>query len=196
MMDVANFVNLLLGIVAVVGAVICLVSIALLHVLPTGYIPIRNAVSDYGVGRYRRWYHTALVALAVAAFAMAIASAGSIRPEPVSVVGFLVAFGVVRILISLFPTDIEGQSRTRTGRIHMVLAIVAFASVASAAGFFVGTVIDNVLGWVVVVMAISSLVGLVWSRLKPIFGLLERLFYFSMIGWFLVIGIELIRLAF
>jgi hypothetical protein len=77
----------------------------------------------------------------------------------------------------------------------MVLAIVAFASVASAAGVFAGTAIDNILGWVVVATAISSLVGLVWSRLKPIFALLERLFYFSMIGWFLVIGIELIRLV-
>lgn len=194
-MDVANSANLLLGIVAVVGAVICLGSITLLHMLPTGYNPVRNAVSDYGVGRYRRWYHTALVALAAASFAMAIASAGSIKPEPVSVICFLVAFGVARILISLFPTDIEGQQPTRTGRIHMVLAIVAFASVASAAGFFEGTAIDNILGWVVVATAISSLVGLVWSRLKPIFGLLERLFYLSIIGWFLVIGIELIRLA-
>jgi hypothetical membrane protein len=184
-----------LGIVAVVSAVICLVSIALLHVLPTRYDPVRNAVSDYGVGPYQRWYHTALVALAVAGFATAIASAGSIRPEPVSVIGFLVAFGVVRILISLFPTDIEGQPATRTGRIHGVLAIIAFACVASAAGFFEGTVIDNILGWVVVATAISSLVGLRWSQLKPIFGLVERIFYVSMIGWFLVIGIELIQLA-
>jgi Protein of unknown function (DUF998) len=193
MLTIINYA--VLGIVTVIGAVICFGSIVLLHMLPTGYDPIRNAVSDYGVGPYRIWHRTALVALAAAAFALAIASAGSIKPEPVSVIGFLVAFGVVRIIISLFPTDIEGRPPTRTGRIHMALAIVAFACVASAAGFFQGTAIDNIVGRVVVATAACLLVGIAWSRLKPIFGLLERLCYLAMIGWFLVIGIELIQLA-
>jgi hypothetical protein len=126
---------------------------------------------------------------------MAIASSGSIRPEPLSVIGFLLAFSLARILIPFFPTDIEGQPRTRTGCVHLGLAIVAFASLASAAGVFEGTNLDNLVGLVVIFTAIFSLVALAWPRLKPIFGLFERLFYLSMIGWFLVIGIELIPIA-
>ena len=55
--------NEVLGAIAVVGAVVCLGSIVVLHVLPTGYNPVRNAVSDYGVGPYRRWYHAQRVTL-------------------------------------------------------------------------------------------------------------------------------------
>ena len=127
--------------------------------------------------------------------ALAIAFAGTIRPEPVSVIGFLVASGIARILISLFPTDLEGRPPTLTGRIHVALAIAVIACVAFAAGDFVGTALDAILGWVVVATAIATGVGLVSSRLKPVFGLIERFFCFSMAGWFLVIGIELIRLS-
>jgi hypothetical protein len=81
-------------------------SIVLLHVLPTGYDPVSNTVSDYGVGPYRIWHRTALVALAATAFSLAIASAGNSSREPMSVIGFLVAFGVARILLLRFPTDI------------------------------------------------------------------------------------------
>ena len=35
------------------GCVACLVY---LHLAPTGYSPVRNAVSEYGVGAYARWY--------------------------------------------------------------------------------------------------------------------------------------------
>ena len=94
-----------LGLVAVAGAATCLGSIVLLHLLPTGYDPVRNAVSDYGVGPYRIWHRIAVVALAVAGFAMAIVSSGSTRPEPPSVIGFLLAFSVARVLIPFFPTD-------------------------------------------------------------------------------------------
>jgi len=188
-------ISVVLGGVAVIGAATCLGSVVLLHFLPTGYNPIRNAVSDYGVGPYRIWHRIAVVALAVAGLAMTLASSGSIRKEPPIVIGFLLSFSVTRILIPFFPTDIEGQPRTRTGSVHLGLALVAFASLASAAGFFEGTNLDNLVGWVVVATAVFSLVALPWPRLKPIFGLLERLFYLSMIGWLLVIGIELILLA-
>ncbi len=190
-------ITIVFGIVAVAGAAVYLGLISLLHVLPTGYGPVRNAVSDYGVGRYRFIYGTALVAMAIAAFALAIAisSAGGIRPEPASVIGFLVASGVARILISVFPTDLEGRPPTSTGRIHVVFAIVVFASVAFAAGYFKGTAVDTILGWIVVVMAIATGIGLATSRLKPVFGLVERSFCLSMACWFLVIGIELVRLS-
>jgi hypothetical protein len=45
------------------------------HVLPTGYNPRSDAVSDYGVGRYRAWFWAQAVAGGVAGLALAIAFA-------------------------------------------------------------------------------------------------------------------------
>jgi hypothetical membrane protein len=184
-----------LGGIVIASSLVCLGSVALLHFLPTGYDPIRNAVSDYGVGRYRIWHRIAVVSLAAAGFATAIASFGTIRSEPGSVIVFLSIFAVARILIPLFPTDVEGEPHTRTGRIHWVLAITAFASLASAAGFFRGTRLDDFIGWVVVSTAVFMILVLCVPRLRRIFGFAERLFYFSMICWFLVTGVELVLLA-
>jgi hypothetical protein len=184
-----------LGGIVIAGSLGCLVSVVLLHFLPTGYDPIRNAVSDYGVGRYRIWHRIAVVSLAAAGFANAIGSFGTIRPEPGLVIVFLTVFAVARILIPLFPTDVEGQPHTRTGRVHWVLAITAFASLATAAGFFKGTGLDDVIGWVVVGTAVFMILVLCVPRLRRILGFAERLFYFSMICWFLITGVELVLLA-
>ena len=188
--------TVVLGGIVIAGSLVCLGSIVSLHFLPTGYDPIRNAVSDYGVGRYRIWHRVAVVSLAAAGFATAFASSGTIKPEPASVVAFLCVFGTARILIPLFPTDIEGQPRTRTGRVHWVLAITAFASLATAAGFFKGTGLDDVVGWLVVITAVFMILVLCAPRLRGrIFGLVERLFYSSMICWFLIVGVEFLLLV-
>ena len=42
-----------LSIVAAVAMAIGTSALILLHLLPTGYHPIRDAVSDYAIGRYR-----------------------------------------------------------------------------------------------------------------------------------------------
>jgi hypothetical protein len=188
--------TVVLGGIVIAGSLVCLGSFVFLHFLPTGYDPIRNAVSDYGVGRHRIWHRVAVVSLAAAGFATAIASLGTMKPEPASVVAFLCVFATARVFIPLFPTDIEGQPRTRAGRVHWVLAITAFVSLAVAAGFFKGTGLDDIVGWFVVITAILMILVLCVPRLRRrIFGLVERLFYFSMISWFLIVGVELLLLV-
>jgi hypothetical protein len=184
-----------LGEIIVAFSLICLASILLLHALPTGYNPIRNAVSDYGVGKYRVWHRVAVLSLAVCGFALAIASTGTIKPESAIVIGFLVVFAIARAIIPFFPTDLEGQPLTPRGRVHWALAIISFASVAFAAGFYKGTILDDIIGTIVVVAASLMIVVLAVPRLRKILGLFERVFYFSMICWFLVTGIELVLLA-
>jgi hypothetical membrane protein len=184
-----------LGAIVIAGSLVCLGSIVLLHFLPTGYDPIRNTVSDYGVGRYRTGHRIAVLSLAAAGFATATASFGPIRPEPGAVIAFLSVFAIARTIIPLFPTDVEGQPHTRTGRVHWILAITAFASLATAAGFFKGTTLDDVVGWVVVSTAVFMILVLCVPRLRRTFGFAERLFYFSMICWFLITGVELVLLA-
>jgi hypothetical membrane protein len=185
---------LVLGGITTACSAICLGSVLILHLLPTGYNPMKNAVSDYGVGKYRVWHRIAVISLAVSGFAMAIASSGTIKPESNLVIGLLVVFAVARAAIPLFPTDIEGQELTARGRIHWALAIVAFASIGFAAGFYEGTSLDDAIGWVVVAALCLLLVSLA-PRFRKAMPLLERVFYFSMICWFLITGTELVLLA-
>lgn len=46
-----------------------------LHLLPTAYNPVRDAASDYGVGRYRGWFWMQAAAGGVGCLALGIALA-------------------------------------------------------------------------------------------------------------------------
>ena len=178
-----------------------------LHVLPTGYSPRSDAVSDYGIGRYRGWFWAQAVAGAVAGLALAIALAETTPPIPTLVVVMLLVSAVARFLIPLFPTDQNGSRfRTIPGTIHMILAIVIFASLIIAASRF-GSAVEHdaawqsvkgwlaALPWVMTGAAIGILLALRAPRLKRKFGLIERLFYVSSIAWLLIVSIELARIA-
>jgi hypothetical protein len=51
-----------LSILAAVAVGVQTAALVILHLLPTGSNPIRDAVSDYGVGRYRGWFWDSAVA--------------------------------------------------------------------------------------------------------------------------------------
>ena len=191
-----------LACLALLATLACLGALLWVHLLPTGYQPIRNAVSDYGVGAYRAFYRAQTAAIAVAALALAAAFAKQADPSPRRVIVLLVLFALARLAIPSFPTDLDRGQPTRTGRIHVLLAGVAFGSIAWAAA----ALPDQVdwpsihgplatLGWVVVATAIAC--GLAMTRLlhaptEPFFGLIERCFYAAMITWFAVVSIYLI----
>jgi len=62
-----------LSIVASAAMVISSSALVLLHVLPTGYNPIRDAVSDYAIGRYRAGFWLFVISGAVSGLALALA---------------------------------------------------------------------------------------------------------------------------
>jgi hypothetical protein len=114
---------------------------------------------------------------------------------------------VARFLIPLFPTDQNGSRfQTVPGTIHMILAIVIFASLIIAASEF-GSAVEhevawhsvkgwlNALPWVMTGAAVGNIVALRAPGLKERFGLIERLFYVSSIAWFFIVSIELARIA-
>jgi uncharacterized protein DUF998 len=194
-----------LSIVAALAAAAQAVALITLHVLPTGYNPRSDAVSDYGIRRYRAWFWAQAVAGGVAGLALAIAFAETTPSIPTVVVMLLVSV-VARFLVPLFPTDQNGSRfQTVPGTIHMVLAIVIFASLIIVASKF-GSAVEHeaawqgvkgwlsALPWVMTGAAIGILLAL-RPRLKLKFGLIERLFYVSSIAWFLIVSIELARIA-
>ncbi len=196
-----------LSIVAAVAMAIGTGALIALHVLPTGYNPIRDAVSDYAIGRYRPLFWVFATSGAVAGLALAIALARSNPPKPTLTIVILVLSGVARFLIPVFPTDQAGSRfQTLKGTIHMVLAIAIFASIAVAASNLGSTLghetawhpvkglVDGWLPWVITATAIATGLAIAGPRLKRVFGLIERLYYLSSITWFLVVSIELARL--
>jgi Protein of unknown function (DUF998) len=168
----------------------CIACLAYLHLAPTGYSPVRNAVSEYGVGAYARWYGAQAACAGVAALLLAVALANGVSPAPRRVIALLVVLAVARVAIGWFPVDlVEGRRPTRNGAIHLLLAIAAFTA-ASAAGIALKRPEHGqpALGWAMAACAVGTMLALRRSPLKPWLGLIERGYYVAMLAWLLLVA--------
>jgi hypothetical membrane protein len=191
-------------VLGIIAALLTLASAAFLvrvHLLPTGYSPVSNAVSDYGVGPYSRYYRWQTAAIAYAALVLAAAIARTTHPVEQLLVFLLLTFAAARLLIPSFPTDLDRSRPTGTGRLHLLLAAAAFASIAWCAAELPHRVdwphlhgLLVVLGWIVIATAVAcGLAATVLRRLaEPYFGLVERIFYAAMLVWFLVVSLHFV----
>lgn len=179
-----------------VGGAVVLVSLVVLHALPTRLNPWRDAVSQYGITRYRLGY-------LLAAFGAALGGVGGALlfgalPGGMYAAVLLWIFAAARVLIPFFPMDDPEAPRTDRGRVHSLLAVIAFATITAAGFFGAGVLHDagrpglSTLSTIAaVVMAVGSagvILGL-FTALRRLFGLAERLIYLGFIGWFLALGI-------
>ncbi len=166
----------------------CIACLAYLHVARTGYSAVRNAVSEYGVGRYAPLYSAQAILMGVAALCLAVA-----LKQPHRVVVLLVLFAIARILIGWFPTDLRGsRQRTSRGSVHLLLAAVAFVTLPWAAidlGRSEGG--EPWLGRILVVLAVLTAVA-PRTQLRPWFGLIERALYVGMLAWLIVVAVRLL----
>jgi Protein of unknown function (DUF998) len=183
----------LLGLICVAASGAILIA---LHFLPTGLDPIRYAVSDYGWTSYHLGYRTMVVLQGVGALLIAI---GLGQETDAAALGWLHVYGVVRILVAGFMTDREPQdvrSLTRTGRIHMLLAGTAFASIAVAASHLDWTgkpAVLGPLGWLVTATAIATGTALAVPRIRRVaLGLIERTHYAAAITWLIAVSASII----
>jgi Protein of unknown function (DUF998) len=102
----------------------------------------------------------------------------------------LFVFAAARAAIAAYPTDLlDSGTFTRIGRIHVLLAAIAFASACAVASSKRWV---PALGYV----ATAGAVGTVFAirripQLRPVLGLLERLFYAAIIAWFFVVAARL-----
>ncbi|MGO9962772.1 MAG: DUF998 domain-containing protein [Acidimicrobiales bacterium] len=186
------------GVVALVALATVLVALGYLHLAPTGLSPVRNAVSQYGITRFRAGYRVATIAFAVAGIALAVGiDRVASKDGREEVVVLLLLFALARGAISWFPMDAPGAARTSTGQVHGLLALVAFASAATAA-LRLGTVlshgarwrplapVSSALGWAMVACLLGILFARSFPSLRARFGAIERGFYVSAIAWFAV----------
>ena len=164
------------------------------HLLNRQYNPVTHAVSDYGVGKTATLFRVYVVVGTVGALMLSRLVWLASPPLPSAVAWYLLAMAAARVGVGLFPTDVPGASRTITGRVHLVFAILAFTfaymSIAKATPYLseaspllrplhLGAMVG--LGAVVVSMK---------GPLSPFFGLTERLFLFATATWFLVVALH------
>ena len=196
-----------LSIIAALFAAVQTAALIALHILPTGYNPIRDAVSDYGVGPYRAWFWLQAVAGGLACLALGIALARLHSFTPTQVVVALIVTAVARFFIPFFATD-QGESRFQTlhGVIHMVLAVLAFGGLVWAAMGLWATLKHypawhgakaflTIVPWIMLGSVIALVLAIRGPRLKPFFGAFERLFYLSSLAWLFVVSIDLARIS-
>lgn len=182
-----------LAVTAIVFAAVCAACLVVLHVSPTGYSPVRNAVSEYGVGTYAGWYRAQAAFAGLAAVCLAAALAHDLDPVPRRVVALLVVFSVARVAIGFFPTDLVGSTeRTRTGGVHLLLAAAAFVSIAWAASALPQSEHGEPwLGYVMIVTAVATGAAVRGAALRPILGLIERGFYAAFLAWIFLVSLRL-----
>jgi len=196
-----------LSIVAALATAVQAGALIILHLLPTGYYPVRDAVSDYGVGPYRGWFWLQAVAGGVSCLALGIALAGLHPFTPTQAVVALVVTAGSRFLIPFFATDQQGSRfQTLHGVVHMILAVIAFGGLVWAATDLWSTLRHypawngaegalTVIPWIMLGSVIAVVLAIRGPRLKPFFGVFERLFYLSSITWGLIVAIDLARIS-
>jgi hypothetical protein len=172
-----------------------------LHLVPTGYSPVRHAVSDYAVGNSRSLFRTGLLlsSLAVLLLAIGLTWQPGAPPLATSNLVFLYLVPVMRVGMVLFPTDLEGESLTRTGRLHYLFAIAAFGFTYAAVSGMTPDLtrlspwqsvhgLLDVLQWVCLISLVLLVVTLL-PRWRTVFGLFERIFLVGTNLWLLTVGV-------
>jgi hypothetical protein len=180
-----------LGIAAAACFAIATALLVRLHLLPTGLSPVRDAVSDYGTTRYHGHYRAMVIALGVGAILLA---GGLASETDAGSLVWLWVYGAGRIAIAAFMTDRDPPPSTTEGRVHWLLAGVAFTAIALAASNVHWAGAPGVLrplGYAVAASAAGTLVARVVAPLRPVFGLVERLLYLTSIAWLLIAALAL-----
>lgn len=191
-----------LGAVTLAGIGLTIVALVVLHLLPTGLSPMRNAVSQYGITRFRFGYRLAAISLGIAAAAAAWGTARKLQGSSGALVALLVIFAGARLAISWFPMDLPGTSSTSTGRTHGLLAVLAFGAI-TLASFRAASLLNTTGQWSPICRPfhflsyylLLSLLAMGLSRRSPAlgrnFGLVERAFYLGMFAALSLIGAAL-----
>lgn len=187
----------LAAVLLLAGALVAVVSLVILHLLPTGLNPLRDPVSQYGITRYRAGYGAAAGGAALAGVGGVLFFAPTGGAISTVTIALLVVFAVARAAIGFFPMDAPGSARTGTGRTHNLLATAAFASVTAAAFTGAGALHDagfpDASAWSTacgIVMAVGTIGLLITARRAHpgLFGLAERVIYVGFLAWFGLLG--------
>ena len=192
-----------LALITIIGIVLYVVIDVIAQLLPPHYNAISQAESDLAVGPYGFLMTINFVIRGLLSLALLIALTRATTKEGRSQFGLVLLgiWGVGAFLLALFPTDLAGQHPTLHGLIHLVVALIAFVSVAMgelllslrfAADERWETVRNPVLtiAFITLIALVLLLFG-TFAGLNGAGGLLERVFLGLTLLWILVVALHL-----
>ena len=197
-------VSIFLAFLTIVGIAGYLLNLAALHFLRTDVNPMVEPVSNYAVGAYGFLSTAANIGSGLAALALTLGLYLSIASPGRSRVGlFLLGlFGVSELLAAIFPIDVGAQATT-IGIIHNVVGNIAFFGFLAAVILLSWSMGKDeqwrsirrpalALALVVLGMAVLTIVG---ANIGIGFGVGQRLFNVTSMGWMLLVALRLRSIA-
>ena len=197
-------VSIFLAFLTIVGIAGYLLNLAALHFLRTDVNPMVEPVSNYAVGAYGFLSTAANIGSGLAALALTLGLYLSIASPGRSRVGlFLLGlFGVSELLAAIFPIDVGAQATT-IGIIHNVVGNIAFFGFLAAVILLSWSMGKDeqwrsirrpalALALVVLGMAVLTIVG---ANIGIGFGVAQRLFNVTSMGWMLLVALRLRSMA-
>jgi len=195
--------SLVFAIVGTVALAVCVFCLIVLHLVPSGIHPMSDPVSLYGTTRFNILYRVQAIASGLCALCLLLVLAGQQTNLPVFGLLMLGCYGVARICIAAFMMDTYGK-RTRTGLIHIILAAVAFTTIAIAVGMLTASLVAlpfwnelrvflSLAEYLTIISAILFLLIILLSSLRRFTGLIERGIYLGALCWLGLVIIPLIH---
>jgi len=180
-------------VIGAAGLLTCIASLIALHILPTGFEPFADAVSNYALSSYGFLYRLQAFSSGVCGLCLLawFADAGLSLSGPG--IAALTIYSFSRLLIIFFPTDLN-PPRTVKGTIHMILAAGTFTGIAIATGSLTSSLRDigawsniapalNAAATLTEAAAVAFLVVVVIRPFRKILGLVERGIYLGTLLW-------------
>jgi hypothetical protein len=197
-------VSIFLAFLTIVGIASYLLNLAALHFLRTDVNPMVEPVSNYAVGAYGFLSTAANIGSGLAALALTLGLYLSIASPGRSRVGlFLLGlFGVSELLAAIFPIDVGAQATT-IGTIHNIVGNIAFFGFLAAVILLSWSMGKDeqwssirrpalALALVVLGMAVLTIVS---ANIGIGFGVGQRLFNVTSMGWMLLVALCLRSIA-
>lgn len=119
-----------LALAGLLGTAWFILTVTALHLEPTGYNPVTQTVSDYGVGKFAAAMDLGFFSGGAGLFCIALAlGSGPGRQRGTGLragATLLLVAGIALFLVGLFPTDLEGTPGTAHGAAHGLLSLAVF----------------------------------------------------------------------
>ena len=185
------------AVLAIAGILVYLLVDVALRILEPQYSLLRNAESDYGNGAFAWLMDLDFLLRGAASVAVVVAVEAVVRPAGAlrAGLGLVVVWAVTSGLLAFFPDDLAGAAVTTAGRVHLLLALVAFVAM-SVGAVIVAYALSGDLAWrplapTLLALAVAGLVALPLVGRPPLkgdFGLFERLFLGLELLWLLAVA--------
>jgi hypothetical protein len=198
------FIFQFLTVIGAAGLLCCIGNLIALHILPTGFHPIHDPVSNYAVSHYGFLFRLQVLSSSISGACLLALFAVANNVLPFWGIAALICYSLSGMLIIFFSTDVK-PPRTLKGNIHIILAIFRFTGIAFATAILTSP-LTNLTTWskmrselhaTAVLTYVAAIVFLVVFTIRPfrqIVGFIERCIILGSVLWLGIVFVQLLLL--